>query len=77
MYGLENKKKKNFQFDLEVEIKANPKKGKELLENIGANLQELKKSLKQQKTKKETEEIGVLIHGYTALEKVTNKIIRQ
>jgi len=77
MYGLESGKKQLFQFDLEVDIKKNPKKAKELLEKTNSRCQEMKKLMKAGGSKKELENWGTLLHGYTSLSKVLSKIAKQ
>jgi hypothetical protein len=72
MYGLEKEKK--FDFDLEVEIKKNPKRKQELLEDAKAKASEIKKILQAQEKPDNFEELGILLNGYDALEKVIAKI---
>ena len=45
MFGLEESKKKPFEFDLEKDIKKHPKKAKELIEHAQENIQEIKSIL--------------------------------
>jgi hypothetical protein len=74
MFGLEKENKQLFQFDLEAAVKKNPKKAKELLEKTNNRCMEIKKILKEGSNKKTIESLGVLLHGYTSLSKVINKI---
>lgn len=77
MFGLEDYKKKAFQFDLELDLKKQPKKMKEILSKAQANMQEIKNCLKEgQKDKEDLDNLGVLLHGYSALEKVLNKVAK-
>jgi hypothetical protein len=73
MYGLKKENKK-FDFDLEVEIKKNPKRKQELLEDAKAKASEIKKILQAQEKPDNFEELGILLNGYDALEKVIAKI---
>lgn len=75
MFGLE-KEKKAFQFDLEVELKKNPKKAKETLAEVESKIETIKKELRQGKNKKEIDDAGILLHGYTALKKVISSAIK-
>ena len=77
MYGLEKDKDKNkrekFVFDLELQLRDNPKHAKDLLEKIDKHTQELKKALRDGTSEKNFEELGLLLHAYTALHKVIKK----
>lgn len=77
MYGLEKEKKQLFQFDLEVDIKKSPKRAKELLEKTNNRCNDIKKQLKEGGNKKNIENLGALLHGYTSLIKVINKIEKE
>ncbi len=76
MYGLEKEKEqgKRFAFDLEKEIKETPKKGKELIELAEKRMQEIKAQLREGTNEKDFDRLGVLLHGYTALQKVLKRI---
>lgn len=78
MYGLEDKGGGDaFMFDLELEIKDTPGRGKELLEKAEKRMQEIKTALRQgESEKKDFENLGVLLHGYTALQKVLKKVVK-
>lgn len=75
MYGLEDKKKreKRFVFDLEKRIQEEPPHLKELLEKAEKRIHEIKKSLREGANEKDFDRLGVLLHGYTALQKVLRK----
>jgi hypothetical protein len=76
MYGLEKGKgeKKLFQFDLEVEMKERPGRSKELLLKAENRIQEIKKALREGASDKEFDKLGILLHGYTSLQKVLKKV---
>lgn len=75
MFGLE-KEKKPFQFDLEIELKKDQKKAKERITLIDHRIDTLKKDIQARASKKEVDECGVLLHGYTALKKVINNVVK-
>ncbi|MBI5272956.1 MAG: DUF5398 family protein [Chlamydiia bacterium] len=80
MYGLEEKDKKNkqgrFIFDLEKRIKEEPKHGQSLLEKAELRLQEIKKHLREGSKEKDFDRLGILLHGYAALQKVLKKVAK-
>jgi hypothetical protein len=74
MYGMENKPKGHkFMFDLEVELEKNPHRRKELLEKAETHAHELKTALREGSNKQDLDKMGILLHGYTALQKVLKK----
>lgn len=73
MYGLE-KNPKEFHFDLEDEMKKDPKKAQNTLKKIDTNISEIKKDLK---SGKKEDKLGILLHGYSALQKVLKRIIKK
>ncbi|MBI5346868.1 MAG: DUF5398 family protein [Chlamydiae bacterium] len=75
MYGLEKNKNK-FNFDLEVELKENPEKAKEIFAKIENYIKELKNLIKKGGKKEELDQWGVLLNGYLSLQKVLNKSIK-
>jgi hypothetical protein len=74
MFGLEKKGKGLFEFDLEKDLKANPSKAKEMLKTIETRIGEIKNSLRQGAGSEDFDKLGVLLHGYAALQKVLTKI---
>ena len=80
MYGLEGDKEKKgvkkFAFDLELEIKDKPGHGKELLLKAENRIQEIKKALREGASEKDFDQFGILLHGYTALQKVLKKLVK-
>jgi hypothetical protein len=74
MYGLEEKDK--FRFDLEEEIKAEPKKATEMLESVGKKIAELKDVLRKGEKSEELDKLGKILHAYIASEKILKKIVK-
>jgi hypothetical protein len=72
MYGMEKGKKGKdlFTFDLERELKEHPGRSKELLLKAENRIQEIKKALREGASNKDFDKLGILLHGYTALQKV-------
>ena len=73
MYGLEKKPGEKFAFDLEKEIKEKPSRGKEIMTKVDEKVHEIKKLLREGQNEKEFDRLGVLLHGYAALQKVLKK----
>lgn len=74
MYGLEKERGKKFAFDLEKEIKEKPSRGKKILEKAEGRVQEIKKHLREGASEKDFDDLGILLHGYAALQKVIRKV---
>ena len=74
MFGLEKKPKAPFEFALEEEIKADPSKKTVLLAEVDASIQDIKSILRQGTESQYFDDYGTLLHGYSALQKVLNKI---
>ncbi len=73
MFGME-KKKALFEFDLEKDLKKDPKKKQALLQEIDEKTQSLKTSLREGSAGQHFDQYGILLHGYGALQKVLNKV---
>ena len=73
MFGME-KKKALFEFDLEKDLKKDPEKKAALLKEIETKTQELKTHLREGTAAKNFDQYGILLHGYSALQKVVNRI---
>ena len=73
MYGLEKKDDKRFAFDLEKEIKGKPAIAKEILGKAEKRIAEIKKHLREGASEKDFDRLGILLHGYAALQKVLKK----
>ncbi len=74
MFGLEKKPKQLFEFDIEKELKQDPQKKQSLLKEIEERIQEIKSCLRTGTDTSDFDSYGVLLHGYSALLKVLNKI---
>ncbi|NGX28791.1 MAG: hypothetical protein K940chlam1_00978 [Candidatus Anoxychlamydiales bacterium] len=74
MFGLEKSPREKFDFDLEIDIKENPQKAKELLNKIDSTTKKIKQKLKSGGSKEDLNKLGVMLEGYTALLKVLKKI---
>jgi len=74
MFGMEKKSKNYFEFDLEKELKSNSKKKVALLKEVEEKLSKAKTQLKSTSDKKELEQLGHIVQGYTALERVVKRI---
>ncbi len=74
MYGLEKKPKQAFEFDLEKDLKKDPNKVRQLLKSTEAKIQEIKTQLREGAKGPQLDQLGILLHGYTALQKVLNRL---
>jgi len=72
MFGLEKKKNKPFEFDLEKELKSEKRK-KEVLGICEEKTAELKAALREGKASENFDQCGIIMQGYAALEKVVKK----
>ena len=73
MFGLEKKEKALFQFDLEKELKSDAHKKTELLKEVEETINSIKCLIRQGASNQDFENYGVLLHGYTALQKIVKK----
>lgn len=76
MYGLEKQPDEKFAFDLEKEIKEKPNRGKEILDKVEKRIHEIKKLLREGQNEKDFDRLGILLHGYAALQKVIRKVAK-
>lgn len=74
MFGLEKKQKALFEFDLEKDLKDHPEKKQKLMKEIEENIGEIKNILRSGASSSDFDNYGVLLHGYAALQKITNKV---
>ncbi len=74
MFGLEKKGRALFEFDLEKDLKGHPAKVKELLKTVENRIQEIKNTLRQGAGSEDFDKLGILLHGYAALQKVLTKV---
>ncbi len=77
MYGLEKKAKGPFEFDLEADLKKDPNKAHQLLKIAESNIHEIKGMLRHGAETEDFDNLGILLHGYSALQKVLNKISKK
>lgn len=77
MFGLEGQKKKKgseeFVFDLEEELK-DPKRDRQLKEEIEKRIHQLKTILRSGEEKEDYDRFGLLLLGYTALLTVVTRV---
>jgi len=76
MFGLEQQPKEPFQFDLETDIKTDPAKAKEILKSVDERMARLKQKLREGAETDDFDEFGVLLHGYTALQRIIGRILK-
>jgi hypothetical protein len=74
MFGLEKKPGEKFVFDLEKEIKKSPHRGKEILDQVEAQIHDIKTTLREGAKGADFDKLGILLHGYTALQKILRKV---
>ncbi|MBU6149290.1 MAG: DUF5398 domain-containing protein [Verrucomicrobia bacterium] len=75
MLGQNKPAREIFKFDLEKELK-DPKKRAEIQDKCEKRIQELKAVIRQGASPSEFEDIGHLLHGYVALEKIIKQSAR-
>jgi hypothetical protein len=75
--GLQKENKAIFEFDLEKEIRADLAKGRTLLATVERDIQKLKEVMRKGTPSEEFEEFGVLLHGFTAAQRVLTRIINK
>ena len=74
MYGLEKTPQAMFEFDLEKDLKKEPNKARELVQKADTKIQEIKSQLREGSKGPELDNLGILLHGYTAFQKVLNRL---
>ncbi len=74
MFDLDKKPGAKFAFDLEKEIKERPHRAKEIQDQVEKRIQEIKKNLREGANEKDFDKLGILLHGYAALQKVLRKV---
>lgn len=77
MFGLEKKGKGLFEFDLERDLKKDPTKIKALQKKVDENIHEIKAVLRQGTASEDFDNLGIMLHGYAALNRVLNRIAAQ
>lgn len=76
MFGLEKKERDLFEFDLEKELRETPTKLRELQKNTEEKIATVKGFLRQGAGSSEFDDLGVLLHGFSALQKVLNRLAK-
>lgn len=78
MFGLEKGKSKSLmEFDLEKDLKKDPKQAKKTIDEIEKKVSEIKAALRAGSESKGFEQLGVLLHGYTALQRVLTRVVKR
>lgn len=77
MFGLEKNSYKPFEFDLEKELKKDKKKVEQTRKLADGKINQIKEILRKSEGESDFENLGVILHGFTALEKVLDKIEHQ
>jgi Family of unknown function (DUF5398) len=77
MFGMEKKPNEPFAFDLEEDMKKDPAIAKALVKEVEERTNELKNLLRQGAETEDFDDYGVLLHGYSALQKVLKKVIEK
>ncbi len=77
MFGLEKKPKGPVQFDLEIEIRENPARAREINKAVEERIGELKNLLRQGAETEDFDDYGVLLHGYAALQRVLKRLTQK
>ena len=73
MFGLEKNPKANFEMDLEKDLKKDPAKARGMIKNVEEKIQEIKGLLREGSKGSDFDNLGTLLHGYSAMLKVLNK----
>jgi hypothetical protein len=74
MYGLEKDKKTPFEFDLEQLMRKDPAEAKKTIKKVEDRIQEIKNILRTGSSSKDFDNLGVILQGYAALQKVLKRI---
>ena len=75
MYGLEKNPKANFEMDLEKDLKKDPAKARGIMKEVEGKIQEIKGLLREGSKGADFDNLGTLLHGYSAMLKVLNKFV--
>jgi len=74
MFGLgKGNKDEEFEFDFEVDLK-DGSLGRKMKENVAQKTKEVKNILRSGQNKEEFDKFGILLHGYTSLQKVMARV---
>ncbi len=74
MFGMEKPPKEPFEFDLEKDLRENPKMAHNLIKDVEGKIAALKNTLRSGCSSKAMNECGVLLQGFAALQKVLNRV---
>ncbi|MCB1109385.1 MAG: DUF5398 family protein [Chlamydiia bacterium] len=78
MFGLEKgKQPKRFEFDLEKDLKKSDKEKKKVLDQIEAQTNALKTTLREGTASENFDKCGVLLQAYGALKRVVERTTRK
>ena len=77
MYGLEKNAHPAFEMDLEKELRKDPTKAHALLKNVDSRIHEIKNLLRQGSKGADFDNLGTLLNGYTAMQKILNKFLNK
>lgn len=77
MFGLDKGKDTGLSFDLEKELKSGGDKASEMKHLLSSRIEELKNLLRKGEDKRLFQETEILLHGYMALQKVTDKMSKK
>lgn len=77
MFGKDDKKKGDLPpttFEMEIALKGNPSKKKELIHNMQERLESTKKFLREGSNADDFKQMGFVLHGYASFIKVIERI---
>lgn len=74
MFGLEKEKRELFEFDLEKELRKDPKKIGELSKMAEGKVNEIKAKLRQGADSEDFEKLGFIMQGYSVLLRILTRI---
>ncbi len=77
MLRKEQPKTLAFEYDLEKELKQNPNKAKEILKTVESHVMDIKNILRKGTPSQEFDQYGILLHGYSALQKVLARVVNK
>lgn len=77
MFGMEKKQPERFEFDLEKDLKKSDKEKKKVLDQIDAQTNALKTTLREGTASENFDKCGVLLQAYGALKRVVERTTRK
>lgn len=77
MFGMEKKQPERFEFDLEKDLKKSDKEKKRVLDQIDAQTNALKTTLREGTASENFDKCGVLLQAYGALKRVVERTTRK